>query len=69
MFDPAKVPKNYPGGQIGFICDAADEYGTIDAEMRRLAPGIHFCPDWDDLAICDASPEKKCCTCRFDLKN
>ena len=33
------------------------------AEDMGKVPGFHFCPDWGDLAICDASPEKHGCLC------
>ena len=64
-----EAPRDYPGGQVRFVLDAANEYGQIDAEMKSIAPGIHFCPSNQDMAVCDGSPEKDRCRCRFDLRN
>ena len=33
-------------------------------ELQQV-PGFHYCPDWDYLPICDDSPEKDVCTCKF----
>lgn len=41
-----------------------DQRGRIFKHERKTFPGLHFCPDWDFLAICDASPESKSCTCQ-----
>lgn len=40
--------------------DPAAIIGEADA---RVCPGLHFCPDWDGLPICKASPEWDDCTC------
>lgn len=42
-----------------------DLAGEISDEDRVVLPGIHFCPDWDQMAVCDDSPEKDCCTCKI----
>lgn len=42
-----------------------DRAGAINEEDRAVLPGVHFCPDWDEMAICDDSPEKDCCTCKL----
>lgn len=41
----------------------ADQAGIIEPEWRDICDGIHFCPDWDYLAICNDSPEKCGCAC------
>lgn len=45
-----------------------DKSGRISARHYEICPGIHFCPDWDSLPVCDASPEKEACTCRLALQ-
>ena len=37
--------------------------GTINSFDKTLLPGEHFCPDWDDMAIFNESPEKSSCNC------
>ncbi|MGN6769769.1 MAG: hypothetical protein ACTHJQ_07990 [Rhizobiaceae bacterium] len=41
-----------------------DRTGVIMVSDWKLLPGIHFCPDWDHLPVCNASPEISGCTCR-----
>ena len=41
----------------------ADLSGQIDSDAREFLPGVHFCPDWDEMAIYRESPEWECCTC------
>ena len=43
-----------------------DVSGIITPEAKLECPGIHFCPDWDYLPVCDASPEKVGCKCKRD---
>lgn len=45
-----------------------DSRGRISPWHNAICPGIHFCPDWDFLPVCDASPEKEACTCRLALQ-
>lgn len=26
----------------------------------------HYCPEWDELFICEDCPEFQCCTCEFE---
>lgn len=40
-----------------------DKDGFFTQEDKRLLPGLHFCPEWDDLPISDECPEKSCCVC------
>lgn len=40
-----------------------DKTGVIKVGDRGLLPGLHFCPEWDDMAIFDLSPEKGACLC------
>lgn len=40
-----------------------DRGGVITAADKIELPGIHWCPDWDFLPVCDASPEIEGCTC------
>lgn len=42
-----------------------DRTGTMAPADRELLPGLHWCPDWDYLPVCDESPEKAGCTCNF----
>jgi hypothetical protein len=37
--------------------------GVIREQDKAFLPGLHFCDDWDGLAICDTSPEKDGCCC------
>lgn len=41
----------------------ADKMGEAPLGAREICPGFHFCPDWDGLPICTASPEWEACTC------
>lgn len=45
------------------ILARADKFGTIEVGDDRICPGIHFCPDWDDLPVCADRPEADGCTC------
>lgn len=40
-----------------------DTMGYLDSRSYRHLPGVHFCPDWDYMAIYEHSPEWDCCTC------
>lgn len=52
--------------QQAAILDRLDRCsGIIKQADREACPGLHWCPDWDDLPICDASPEKDGCSCRL----
>ena len=42
----------------------ADRMGEAPQGVDVTCPGFHFCPDWDELPICDDSPEREACTCR-----
>lgn len=46
------------------ILERADRFGAIYEEDADICPGIHFCPDWDGLPVCIASPEAETCTCQ-----
>lgn len=48
---------------------SVDKSGVYHAEDLDLLPGLHFCPDWDNLPVCDASPEKSGCTCDIGKQN
>lgn len=43
----------------------ADLSGEIDQEAKHFLLGVHFCPDWDGMAIYKDSPEWECCTCQI----
>ena len=43
----------------------ADKSGSISDADRKKLPGFHFCPDWDEMAICKGTPEWDACTCDF----
>ena len=45
------------------ILHRADRSGMILVGDSDTCPEIHFCPDWDRLAICADSPEADGCTC------
>ena len=45
------------------ILTIADRGGFIPDGGAAICPGIHFCPDWDGLPICEDSPEWDACTC------
>lgn len=46
------------------ILDGADKTGVILFPWQHAAcPGLHFCPDWDGMAVCLDSPEIEGCTC------
>lgn len=53
--------------QIGLVC--ADKQGRIEDVHRRTCPGIHFCPDWDFMPVCNDSPEKESCTCTLESEH
>ena len=38
-----------------------DRAEIFTEEDERILPGLHFCPDWDGLPVCDNSPEY--CNC------
>jgi len=40
-----------------------DRFGAIEGPDLETCPGIHFCPDWDLLAVCIDSPEADGCNC------
>ena len=40
-----------------------DPAAFITDSDKRACPGIHFCPDWDELPVCFDSPEIEGCTC------
>lgn len=40
-----------------------DDYGYIPEHFRDKLPGVHFCPAWNGLPICDDSPHKEKCKC------
>jgi hypothetical protein len=40
-----------------------DKDGVITEEDRELLPGIHFCLDWDGLAIFEKCIEYPLCNC------
>ena len=42
----------------------ADDLGRFSHIDTVICPGLHFCPDWDYLPVCDDSPEKAGCTCK-----
>jgi hypothetical protein len=37
--------------------------GTIREQDKAFLQGLHFCDDWDGLAIDNESPEKEGCCC------
>jgi hypothetical protein len=45
------------------ILDKADKAGRIEPGDDRICPGIHFCSDWDGMAICIGCPEMDVCEC------
>lgn len=45
------------------ILQRADKFGHILLGDEKTCPGIHFCPDWDGLAVCRDSPEAEGCQC------
>lgn len=45
------------------ILDRADKRGHILLGDEDTCPGIHFCPDWDGMAVCADSPEAEGCHC------
>lgn len=40
-----------------------DPDASITDADRAICPGLHWCHDWDYLAVCDDSPEKESCLC------
>ena len=45
------------------ILDRADKRGHILLGDDDICPGIHFCPDWDGMAVCLDSSEAEGCDC------
>lgn len=41
----------------------ADKFGVIREGDYDVCPGIHFCRDWDQMAVCADSPEAAGCAC------
>jgi hypothetical protein len=41
----------------------ADKYGTLMYGDEDICPGIHFCPDWNDLPVFAGIPEADACQC------
>lgn len=35
----------------------ADKHGVIREGDYEVCPGIHFCRNWDEMAVCRDSPE------------
>lgn len=61
---PQKPPKTTPLRElIADVLGRANKEGIIYVGDERICPGIHFCPEWDYLAIFDGSPESAACTC------
>lgn len=51
------------------VLNIADRTGKCPTPTElKLVPGFHFCMDWDNLPICDDSPEKEACLCRVKNK-
>ena len=48
--------------QQGVLRDVDDLGRSFEAD-KVICPGLHFCPDWYFLPVCDDSPEKVGCTC------
>lgn len=42
---------------------AVDKSGMIREDDYKTLPGVHFCRDWDQLAVCADSPEADGCSC------
>lgn len=51
------------GRQAHLLLLADRKTGCLTDAERRELPGFHYCPDWDELPICEASPEWEACTC------
>lgn len=46
------------------VLEGAERTGVILFPWQHaVCPGLHFCPDWDGMAICFDSPEIEACTC------
>lgn len=45
------------------VLHRADKTGMIYTTDKEVCPGIHFCNDWDRLAVCNDSPEADGCCC------
>ena len=45
------------------ILRQADSTGRLTADMKAAYPGVHFCPDWDYMAVGPGMPEHAACTC------
>lgn len=65
-----KVPNNsnLSDGQLRTL-HKVDSTGAIWPSDREVLPGLHFCPDWDGLAICKLTPEWESCTCDIKKEN
>lgn len=42
-----------------------EEANKAMAELRKINPSYHWCPEWDYLAICDQDFEFKYCVCEM----
>ncbi len=47
------------------ILHHADAFGVYDRTDSDLLPGLHFCPDWEDMVIAKGTPEWDACTCQI----
>lgn len=45
------------------VLERADKFGLIYEGDDAICGGIHFCPDWDGMAVCADSPEADGCHC------
>lgn len=36
---------------------------AITDRDRVICPGLHYCPDWGGMLVCDDSTEARKCTC------
>lgn len=44
------------------LLDRGERTRITDDDLA-ICPGLHWCPDWDFLPVCDDSPEKAGCNC------
>lgn len=42
-----------------------DVHYVITDDDRARFPGLHFCPDWDYMAVYDDTPEVEGCGCKW----
>ena len=42
-----------------------DRTGSFTEEDMKTLPGLHFCPEWDEIPVCDDSPESEFCKCNI----